>query len=69
MCFTYVLLGAFFIVFSAFLYFLGGLFTWPYQEDRMNVTEIGEHDQKIDNDEGFLLNMTENITHITPTMN
>ena len=23
----------------------------PNQDDRMNMTEIGEHDQKIDNDE------------------
>ena len=23
--------------------------TWPNQDDRMNMTEIGEHDQKIDN--------------------
>ena len=28
-----------------------GLFTWPNQDDRMNMTEIGEHDWKIDNDE------------------
>ena len=28
-----------------------GLFTWPNQDDWMNMTEIGEHDQKIDNDE------------------
>ena len=27
------------------------LFTWPNQDDRMNMTEIGEHDRKIDNDE------------------
>ena len=27
------------------------LFTWPNQDDRMNMTKIGEHDQKIDNDE------------------
>ena len=27
------------------------LFTWPNQDDWMNMTEIGEHDQKIDNDE------------------
>ena len=24
-----------------------GLFTWPNQDDWMNMTEIGEHDQKI----------------------
>ena len=28
-----------------------GLFTWPNQDDRMNMTENGEHDQKIDNNE------------------
>ena len=28
---------------------LPGLFTWN-QNDRMNMTEIGEHDRKIDND-------------------
>ena len=28
-----------------------GLFTWRNQDDQMNMTEIGEHDQKIDNDE------------------
>ena len=27
-----------------------GLFTWPNQDDRMNMTQIGEYDQKIDND-------------------
>ena len=25
-----------------------GLFTWPNQDDQMNMTEIGEHDRKID---------------------
>ena len=30
---------------------MGGLFTWPIQDDRMNMTEIGEYDRKIDNDE------------------
>ena len=30
---------------------MGGLFTWPIQDDRMNMTEIGEYDWKIDNDE------------------
>ena len=29
----------------------GGLFTWPIQDDRTNMTEIGENDRKIDNDE------------------
>ena len=29
----------------------GGLFTWPNQDDQMNMTEIGKHDRKIDNDE------------------
>ena len=29
----------------------GGLFTWPNQDDKMNMTKMGEHDQKIDNDE------------------
>ena len=29
----------------------GGLFTWPNQDDQMNMTKISEHDQKIDNDE------------------
>ena len=28
-----------------------GLFTWPKKDDQMNMTEIGEHDRKIDNDE------------------
>ena len=28
-----------------------GLFTWPNQDDQMNMTEISEHDWKIDNDE------------------
>ena len=31
-----------------------GLFTWPNQDDRMNMTENGEHDRKIDNDEQYL---------------
>ena len=26
---------------------LGGIFTWPIQDDQMNMTKIGEHDQKI----------------------
>ena len=30
--------------------FYRGLFTWPNQDDRMNMTENGEHDWKIDND-------------------
>ena len=34
-----------------FYQFIRGLFTWPNQDDRMNMTEIGEHDWKIDNDE------------------
>ena len=25
---------------------MGGLFTWPNQDDGMNMTEIGEHDRK-----------------------
>ena len=28
----------------------------------MNITEIGEHDRKIDNDKRELLNMTKNIS-------
>ena len=28
-----------------------GLFTWPNQDNQMNMTENGEHDQKIDNTE------------------
>ena len=28
-----------------------GLFTWPNQDDRMNMTKIVEHDWKIENDE------------------
>ena len=28
-----------------------GLFTWPKQDDQANMTKIGEHDRKIDNDE------------------
>ena len=28
---------------------MGGLFTWPNQDDRMNMTEIGEHDWKTTN--------------------
>ena len=31
--------------------FPGGLFTWPNQDDQMNMTEMGEQDQKSDNDE------------------
>ena len=30
---------------------IGGLFTWPNQDDVMNMTKISEHDQKIDNHE------------------
>ena len=40
---------------------LWGLSTWTNQDDRINMTEIGEHDQKIDNDKCYLLNITENI--------
>ena len=29
----------------------GGLFTWPNQDDQMNMTKISKHDRKIDNDE------------------
>ena len=32
----------------------GGMFTLPIQDDRMNMTEICEHDQKIHNDEQLL---------------
>ena len=39
-----------------------GLFTQPNQDDPMNMTTIGENDQKIDNDECSLLNMNENIS-------
>ena len=28
-----------------------GLFNWPNQDDWMNMTEIGEHDRKVDIDE------------------
>ena len=28
-----------------------GFSTWPNQDDQMNMTEIGEHDRKIDKDE------------------
>ena len=35
----------------------------------MNMAKIGEHDQKIDNDEHELLNMTKNIINITTTKN
>ena len=28
-----------------------GLFTWPNQDVRINMTEIREHDRKVDNDE------------------
>ena len=31
---------------------IGGLFTWPNQGNLVKMTKIGEHDQKIDNDEG-----------------
>ena len=34
----------------------------------MNMTEIGEDDQKIDNDEHLLLNMTKNIINISTLM-
>ena len=27
-----------------------GLFTWPNKDDQMIMTEIGEHDRKVDND-------------------
>ena len=40
-----------FILFSEKNQNWGGLFTWPKQDDWMNMTKIGEHDQKIDNDE------------------
>ena len=30
---------------------LRGIFTWPNQDDRMNMTKIGENDRKVDNDE------------------
>ena len=39
------------INFSTWLY--GGLFAWPNQDDRMNMTKIGEHDQEINNDEHY----------------
>ena len=29
----------------------------------MNMTKVGEHDQKIDNDERYLFNMTENLKY------
>ena len=37
------------------------MFTWPIQDDQMNMTEIGEHDQKLHTDVHQLLNLTENI--------
>ena len=33
------------------LYLCCGFFTGPNQDDRMNMTKIGEHAQKVDNDE------------------
>ena len=30
---------------------LEGIFTWPIQDDYMNITENGEHDQKTHTDE------------------
>ena len=38
-------------LYSTFIQLKGGLFTWPNQDDQMNMTENSEHDQKIDNDE------------------
>ena len=34
-----------------FVYFIWGFFTWPNPDDWMNMTQIIEHDRKIDNDE------------------
>ena len=36
-------------------------FTWPNQDDQMNMTKIGVHDRKIDNNEHKLLNMIMNF--------
>ena len=38
-------------LYSTFIQLKGGLFTWPNQDNQMNMTENSEHDQKIDNDE------------------
>ena len=31
--------------------FFWGMFTWPTKDDQMNMTEIGEYDQKIHTNE------------------
>ena len=40
-----------------------------YSLDRIKMTDIGEHDRKIDNDERYHLNMSENIINITTMTN
>ena len=46
-----------------------GIFTWPNQDDWMNMTEISENDQKIHTDEHKPLNLTKNIINIATTTN
>ena len=46
---------------SRHLLLIAQLFTWPNQDDWMNMTEIGEHEWKIDNDQQY-------FGHIHPLM-
>ena len=41
--------------------FVRGLFTWPIQDDQINMAKIGEHDQKIDKFHLYLILGSQNF--------